>query len=391
MAKLADRVSNVSPSLTLAITAKAKKMKIGGIDVVSFGAGEPDFDTPQHIKTSAINAIKEGFTKYTPASGMPELKTAISGKLKRDNMLEYPSSSILISCGAKHSLYNIFQALCQNGDEVIIPSPYWLSYPEMVRLSGAKPVFLKTEEKDSFKIKKDALKKALSKNTKAIIINSPSNPTGAVYEKNELQEIADIAVSKNIFVISDEIYEHLIYDDKDHVSIAALGGDVKKNTLLVNGVSKSFSMTGWRIGYLAADDGELLEAINKIQSHSTSNPSSISQKAALEAINGDQASVTEMRDEFESRRDYIQERIQKIKGLSAIKPSGAFYLFCNIEKLKLDSVLLANKMLDEIKVAVIPGKPFGSDNHIRLSFASGIDEIKKGMDRIEEWVAAKRL
>lgn len=389
MVNLAKRVRDISPSLTLAITAKAKKMKREGLDVVSFAAGEPDYDTPANIKQAAIAAIKEGFTKYTPSSGMPELKEAVALKLKNDNALEYPASSISISCGAKHSLYNIFQALCQEGDEVIIPSPYWLSYPEMVKLSGATPVFIKTDEKDTFKLRADDLKKAVTKHTKALILNSPSNPTGTVYGKGELESIADIAVSKKIFVISDEIYENMIYDGLKHISIASLGKDIKEITLVVNGVSKSYSMTGWRIGYVAGDN-DIIEAINKIQSHSTSNPTSISQKAALEAISKDQRSVSEMREEFESRRDYIFKRIKKIRGLEAVKPQGAFYLFCNISRLGCDSVSLSNKWLDEIKVAVIPGRPFGSDEHIRFSFATGIDEIKKGMDRIERWVEERR-
>lgn len=389
MVKIAKRAEAVNPSLTLAITAKAKRMAKEGIDVVSFAAGEPDFDTPLNIKMAAINAIKEGFTKYTPSSGMQELKDAVSAKLRDENMLVYPSSSISISCGAKHSLYNIFQAVTEEGDEVIIPSPYWLSYPEMVRLSGARPVFVETTQKDNFKLRADALEKAITDRTRAVIINSPSNPTGMLYGENELKEIADIALSRKILVISDEIYEHLIYDRKKHVSIASLGDDIKSRTLIVNGVSKSYSMTGWRIGYVAGD-AEVISAINKIQSHSTSNPASISQRAALEAIQGSQESVEKMSLEFETRRDYLCTRVDRIKGLSAIKPSGAFYVFCNIEKTGIDSVTMANRLLDEIKVAVIPGKPFGSDKHIRLSFASNIENLMKGMDRIERWAEEKQ-
>ncbi len=389
MVKIAKRAEAVNPSLTLAITAKAKRMAKEGIDVVSFAAGEPDFDTPLNIKMAGINAIKEGFTKYTPSSGMQELKDAVSAKLRDENMLVYPASSISISCGAKHSLYNIFQAITEEGDEVIIPSPYWLSYPEMVRLSGAAPVFVETGQKDDFKLQAQALKKAVTDKTRAIIINSPSNPTGILYGENELKEIADIACSKKILVISDEIYEHLIYDKKKHVSIASLGEDIKSQTLIVNGVSKSYSMTGWRIGYVAGD-AEVISAINKIQSHSTSNPASISQRAALEAIKGSQESVEKMSLEFETRRDYLCTRIERIKDFSAIKPNGAFYVFCNIEKTGIDSVAMANRLLDEIKVAVIPGKPFGSDKHIRLSFASSVENIMKGMDRIERWVEERQ-
>jgi len=389
MKPLSKRIKEVAPSLTLAITAKAKSMKSAGKDVVNLGAGEPDFDTPQPIKAAAIAAIKEGFTKYTPASGTAELKEAIRAKLKRDNGLEYPISSISVSCGAKHSLYNTLQALCQEKDEVIICSPYWLSYPEMVRLAGAEPVFIETKESDMLKPRLAELKKVITKQTKAIILNSPSNPTGSVYERRELEEIADIAVSKDIFVISDEIYENIIYDGYKHVSIASLGQEIKKITLVVNGVSKSYSMTGWRIGYVAGE-GEIIEAINKIQSHSTSNPASISQKAALEAIGGNQASVREMRKEFESRRDYMIERLSKIKGFRAVKPHGAFYIFCNISETGLDSLTLANRLLDETQVVVIPGRPFGSDKHMRLSFATSKGEITKGMDRIEKWTRERR-
>lgn len=386
--KLAKRVRNLKPSLTLAITAKAKKMRSEGVNIVGLAAGEPDFDTAQNIKDAAIEAINSGFTKYTPASGMPELKSAIVDKLKKDNGLEYNTSSISVSCGAKHSLYNIFQAVCQMGDEVIIPTPYWLSYPEMVRLSGAKAVFLKTKERDGFRMKIDELKKSLTKRTKAIIINSPSNPTGAIYDREQLEEIADIAISRKLLIVSDEIYEKLIYENGKHISIASLGEGVKRLTLVVNGVSKSYSMTGWRIGYIAGAE-EIVRAINTIQSHSTSNPASISQKAALEAIRGDQSQVSVMLKEFETRRNYLMNRIRAIEGISAINPEGAFYIFCNITKIGLGSIQLANKLLDEAKVAVIPGKPFGSDKHIRLSFAIAQTEIEEGINRIEKWVKGR--
>ncbi|MEE8360480.1 MAG: pyridoxal phosphate-dependent aminotransferase [Candidatus Omnitrophota bacterium] len=383
--KLSKRVMSVKPSLTLAISAKAKKMKKDGLDVVNFGAGEPDFDTPSHIKASAVKAIHEGFTKYTPASGIPELKEAISKKLERDNGLTYGPSSIIVSCGAKHTLYNIFQALCEDPDEVIIPSPYWLSYPEMVKLASAKPVFIKTRDKEAFKISPSELKKTITKRTKAIILNSPSNPTGTVYDKKELEEIADIAVSKKILVVSDEIYEKLIYGAGKHVSIASLGEKIKDLTLVVNGVSKSYSMTGWRIGYMAGDD-KIVSAINNIQSHSTSNPASISQKAALEAISGEQSSISSMKKEFESRRDYMVERLNKIPCFRVSLPKGAFYVFCNIKDTGYNSIEITNKLLDEANVALVPGKPFGSDNHVRLSFATSTADIAKGLDRIEKWV-----
>lgn len=386
--KLAKRVERVSPSLTLAITAKAKKLRSEGVDIVSFAAGEPDFDTPSHIKGAAMAAIKEGFTKYTPASGMLELKEAVSKKLECENGLVYPPPSISISCGAKHSLYNIFQAICQEGDEVIIPSPYWLSYPEMVKLAGATPVFVQAHEENGFRVNIDDLKKALTKNTKALILNSPSNPTGSIYGDGDLKEIADLAVSKGIAVVSDEIYEKIIYDGQKHTSIASLGNKIKDISIVVNGVSKSYSMTGWRIGYIAAPS-DVIVAINKIQSHSTSNPASISQKAALEAITGDQTSVKDMVKEFSIRRDLITGGLSKIKGFKVFKPQGAFYVFCNITGTKIDSLTLTNRLLDEAGVAVIPGRPFGSDSHIRLSFANSSSEIKKGLDRIGKWVKEK--
>ncbi len=384
--KLSSRAKNVSPSLTLAITAKAKKMKDSGIDVVSFGSGEPDFDTPDHIKLAAIKSIQQGFTKYTAESGTDELKKAICDKFQKDNDLIYSPSQIVVSCGAKHSLYNIIQAVCEKGDEVIIPSPYWLSYPEMVNLAEAKPVFIETDDSSGFRILASDLRKAITKNTKILIINSPSNPTGSIYAKEELMEIGNIAASKGILIISDEIYEKIIFDGNSHVSIATLGEDIFKNTIVVNGVSKSFAMTGWRIGYLASSNNELVTAIKNIQSHSTSNPTSISQMATLEALNNsDTAIVDNMRNEFEKRRDYIVGRINKIKGLSCLKPEGAFYVFCRIHKKGLSSMEVTDRLLDESKVAVVPGKVFGSDSHIRLSFATSMENIKKGIDRIEEW------
>lgn len=383
--KLSFRARSVSPSLTLAITAKAKKMKQEGMDVVGFGSGEPDFDTPDQIKLAAIKAIQQGFTKYTPESGIDELKNAICEKFRKENSLTYSPSQIVVSCGAKHSLYNIIQAVCGKGDEVIIPSPYWLSYPEMVNLAEAKSVFIETDESSGFRINISGLKKAITKKTKAIIINSPSNPTGAVYTKEELSEIGRLGAEKGILIISDEIYEKIIFDGNSHVSIASLGEGIFKNTVVVNGVSKSFAMTGWRIGYLAASDSELVTAVKNIQGHSTSNPASISQMAALEALKTSGAIVNEMRKVFEERRDYIVGRINKINGLSCMKPGGAFYVFCRIKKKSLSSMEAADRLLDEAKVAVVPGKVFGSDRHIRLSFATSMENIKKGLDRIEEW------
>ena len=385
--KLSSRAKSVSPSLTLAITAKAKKMKQEGVDVISFGSGEPDFDTPDNIKSAAIKAIQQGFTKYTAESGTDELKKAICEKFQKDNGLTYSPSQIVVSCGAKHSLYNIIQAVCEKGDEVIIPSPYWLSYPEMAILAEAKPVFIETDDSSGFKISLPAIKKAITKNTKVVIINSPSNPTGSIYAKEELKEIGKLLSEKEILIISDEIYEKIIFDGNLHVSIASLGEDIFKNTVVVNGVSKSFAMTGWRIGYLAASSNELVAAIKNIQSHSTSNPVSISQMATLEALNNSSGTIIldNMRNQFEKRRNYIVERINKIKGLSCRKPEGAFYVFCRINKKGLSSMEVTDRLLDEAKVAVVPGKVFGSDAHIRLSFATSMENIEKGINRIEEW------
>ncbi len=385
MMKVSSRVKNVTSSLTLAITAKAKKMKKEGIDVIGFGSGEPDFDTPSNIKDAAIKSIQDGFTKYTPASGIDPLKKAICEKFLRDNNLRYEVPQIVISCGAKHSLYNIIQAACDTKDEVIIPSPYWLSYPEMVKLAGARPIFIETDEKTNFKITPDKLKKSISKNTKALILNSPSNPTGCVYCKEELEAIAKIALDGNILVISDEIYEKILFNKNKHVSIASLNKYIFKNTIVVNGVSKCFAMTGWRIGYIASTDNDILNAIKNLQSHSTSNPTSISQIASLEAIKSKDSGVKEMVGEFEKRRDYIVERIDKMEPLSCAKPEGAFYVFCRIDRPNLSSMEVSQRLLEDVKVAVVPGKAFGSDRHIRLSFATSMDNIREGMDRIESW------
>lgn len=383
--KLAKRVRDITSSVTLEITSKAKKMAKEGIDVVSFGAGEPDFDTPRYIKDAAIKAINDGFTKYTPSSGTLELKEAISRKLKKDNSLDYKPSQIVVSNGAKHSLYNIFQAILDPGEEVIIPSPYWLSYPEMVKAAEGKPVFVNTSAKNNFKISEKELESAVTKKTKAFILNSPSNPTGCVYGLDELKMIARLAVKHKFFVVSDEIYEKLIYDNKKHVSIASLGKDIYDLTITVNGVSKSYSMTGWRIGYAAGPE-DVMKAISNLQSHATSNPSSISQAATLEGLEGSQNSVDEMRRAFEARRNLIVSLIGNTGKISCVNPEGAFYLFCDISALKMGSVEFANRLLDEAKVAVVPGAPFGSDSSMRLSFAINEEKIKKGLERIKDWV-----
>jgi aspartate aminotransferase len=383
--KFSEKITQLKPSPTLAISAKAKEMKRKGIDVIGFGAGEPDFDTPLNIKEAAIEAIKKGFTKYTPASGAVELKSAVCEKLNKDNKLRCALDKIVISCGAKHALFNIFQVLCQKGDEVIIVSPYWVSYPEMVKLAGGEPKIVEAKEENGFAVEPEVIEKSITGRTKAIIINSPSNPTGAVLSKRVLEKIAKIAVSKNIFVISDEIYEKLIYDGEKHISIGSLNKEISDLTLTVNGVSKTYSMTGWRIGY-AAGPSPIIKKIGALQSHSTSNPTSISQAAAVEALRGTQESLSKMKQEFVARRDYMVEKINSFKNLSCVKPKGAFYVFVNMSKTNLDSVTFSEKLLKEAHVACVPGIAFGSDKHIRLSFATSMENIEKGLDRIEKWL-----
>ena len=383
--KLASRVKSLTSSPTLAITSKAKQLKRSGVDIVSFGAGEPDFDTPQHIKAKAIAAINDGFTKYTPSTGTPQLKNAIIEKFKKDNNLHYEPSQIVVSNGAKHSLYSILQVICDKDDEVIIPVPYWVSYPQMVKVAQGKPVYVKTQEKNRFKMTPEQFEKAVKKKTKAVIINSPSNPTGCVYTREELARLAEIAVNYGIYVISDEIYEKLIYDGKEHVSIASLDEKMYSLTFTVNGMSKAYSMTGWRIGYLAGPK-EAVAKISNLQDHSTSCPNSIAQAAALAALEEGDDCIVKMRTEFQKRRDYIYERVNALDKISAIKPEGAFYIFCNISQTKLSSLDFAQRLLDEAQVAVIPGSGFGDDKFIRLSFATSLEQITLGLDRIEQWV-----
>lgn len=383
--KIAQRVSDIGESVTLGITSKAKKMKSEGIDVVGLAAGEPDFDTPQFIKDAAVIALREGFTKYTPSSGTIELREAISKKFKADNGLDYAPSQIVVSNGAKHSLNNVFQVICEKGDEVIVPVPYWLSYPAMIKMAEAKPVFVETSAANGFLLTESSLKSRISSKTRCLILNSPSNPTGAVYDRDTMEMIARLAVKHDFIVVSDEIYEKLIYDGKKHYSIASFGKDIYDRTITVNGVSKSYSMTGWRIGY-AAGPKAVMDTIANLQSHAASNPSSISQRSALAAITGDQSFIDAMRKEYEKRRDYMVSRISKFGNMTCVKPEGAFYLFCDIAGLKMGSIKAATLLLEEAKVAVIPGGPFGADSYIRLSFATSMDEIKKALDRIEEWV-----
>lgn len=392
--ELSKKAKQIAPSTTLAITAKAKKMKSEGINVISFGAGEPDFDTPQYIKDAAIDAINKGLTRYTPASGIMELKEAICDKLRNENGLEYTPAEIVISNGAKHSIYNALMAICNPGDEVIIPIPYWVSYPELVKLVDAVPVFIHTDEKNQFKIDIDELRNKITTKTKAIILNSPSNPTGTVYTEDELFKIAEIAVENDLIVISDEIYEKLIYDGYKHISIASLNEDIKQRTIVINGMSKAYAMTGWRIGYTASNR-EIAALMANIQSHATSNPNTIAQYASVEALRGNQEEIEIMRKEFEIRRNFMVDRINKISGLSCVKPVGAFYVMINISNIKgkvfngnkiLTSLDFANLLLEEEKVAVIPGDAFGDDNYIRLSFATSLEQIKEGLDRIDSFV-----
>jgi aspartate aminotransferase len=382
--QLSSRASSLTPSLTLSIDSKAKAMKSEGIDVCGFGAGEPDFDTPEHIKAAAIAALEAGFTKYTPSSGIPELRQAIADKFLLDNGIDYKPSQIVVSDGAKHSCYNAILATCQPGDEVIIPAPYWLSYPEMVRLAGADPVFVHTKEENGWKLTADEFENAMTPRTKMIILNSPGNPTGAVYTKEELDSLGKVAAEEEILILSDEIYEKLVYDDTRHYSIAGLAQEYYDLTITVNGFSKAYAMTGWRLGYLGAPE-PIAKAIDSIQSHSTSNACSFAQKGALAALKGDQQPVTDMRDEFNLRREYMLDRLSKMPHVSVVRPNGAFYVLVNVNKLGLTSQNFADRLLSKANVAVVPGIAFGDDRTIRLSYATSLDVIKKGMDRFEEF------
>jgi aspartate aminotransferase len=388
--KIAQRVAGIIPSLTLEITSLAKKMKAQGHTVVNFAAGEPDFDTPAYIKEAAIKAIKEGFTKYTPSTGEQKLKEVISEKLKKDNQLQYLPSQIVICCGAKHALYNILQVICEKGDEIVITSPYWVSYPEMIKLAGTTANIVKTTEKNRFKLERKALISKINKRTKALILNSPANPTGCVYSRQELRQIAEIAIQRNLYIISDEIYEHLIFDGKKHVSIASLNKKIYQRTITVNGVSKTYAMTGWRIGYLACAQEKVIKAISSLQSHSTSNPCSISQKAAEEAIkNSKSDQLLMIVQQLQAKRNLLLEGLRTIAGISFVKPEGAFYVFCNISRLGLDSVTFAQRLLKEAYIAVVPGKAFGRDNYVRISFATSEEQIHEGIRRLKDWI--KRL
>ncbi len=391
--ELSEKYRSVSPSSTLAIDSKYKEMKKSGLDVVGFGAGEPDFDTPRHIKDAAIKAINDGFTKYTPASGTLDLKKAICDKFKRENGLDYTVKNIVVSNGAKHALLNALGAIVNPGDEVLFSSPYWVSYKEMVKISDGVPVVIDTREEDNFKFTAEELEAAITDKTKALILNTPSNPTGMVYSESELAAIAEVVKKHDLFVISDEIYEHLIYDMERPRSIATIDG-MKDRTIVVNGVSKTFAMTGWRIGYTAANE-EITSLMANVQSHYTSNPNSIAQVAALAALTGPMDSVIEMKKAFNERRLYMVERMNKIPGVSCIKPEGAFYVMMNISALKgkkIDGKTIetsddfAGAFLEKELVAVVPCSGFGNDNFVRWSYATSMDNIKKGLDRLEKFI-----
>lgn len=391
--KISKMASAVSPSPTLAIDSKFKQMKKQGIPVVGFGAGEPDFNTPDNIKAAGIEAIKNNITKYTPASGTLELKQAVCDKLKRDTGLEYTTANIVISNGGKHALTNTFNCICDPGDEVILPAPYWVSYPEMIKMAGATPVIINTTEENNFKFTTDQLRAAITPKTKALVLNTPSNPTGMVYTREELSEVAKIAVENHIYVVFDEIYEKLVYEG-EHVNIATLGDDIKDLTIILNGMAKTYAMTGWRIGFAAANE-KLAKAMGNIQSHATSNPNSIAQAAAVEALNGDQSFIDDMKATYIARRDYMVDRINGIEGLSCKKPNGAFYIFMNVKdvlgKEHYGKVIntaneLCEDILDRALVALVPSEGFGIEGYVRLSYATSMDVIKTGLDRIEKYL-----
>jgi aspartate aminotransferase len=382
--EISARAAKLTPSLTLSIDSKAKAMKLEGIDICGFGAGEPDFDTPEHIKAACIAALEAGFTKYTPSSGLPELRQAISEKLAADNSLEYRPSQIIVSNGAKHSCYNAILATCEPGDEVIIPAPYWVSYPDMVKLAGAEPVIVPTSERNGWKMTAEEFENAMTPRTKMVIMNSPGNPTGTVYTQEELQSIVEVAAEEDIYILSDEIYEKLVYDDAKHVSIASLSKEAYDLTITINGFSKSYAMTGWRLGYMAAPEA-IAKAVDSIQSHSTSNPCSFAQKGAVAALKGDQQPLSDMHDEFDMRRNYMYDRISKIANITAVRPQGAFYVLVNISQLGLSSQNFSDRLLSKANVAVVPGIAFGDDRTIRLSYATSIDVIKKGLDRFQDF------
>ncbi|MEE1045942.1 MAG: pyridoxal phosphate-dependent aminotransferase [Clostridia bacterium] len=391
--EISKKASEVSASPTLAIDSKFKQMKQQGVPVVGFGAGEPDFNTPDNIKQAAVKAIENNITKYTPASGTLELKQAVCDKIKKDTGLEYTPANIVISNGGKHSLTNTFMCICNPGDEVIIPAPFWVSYPEMVKLADGVPVYINTTEENGFKFTIEQLKAAITPRTRALVLNTPSNPTGMIYNKDELAEIAKVAVENNIYVVFDEIYEKLIYEG-EHTNIATLGDDIRELTIIVNGLAKTYAMTGWRIGYIAANE-KLAKAMANIQSHATSNPNSIAQAAAVEALTGDQSFIDEMKKTYVERRNYMVERINSIDGVSCIMPNGAFYVFMNVRdvlgkehygKMINTASELCSDILERALVALVPSEGFGIDGYVRFSYATSMDVIKTGLDRIEKYL-----
>ena len=391
MTLLSDRVNRVKPSLTLVITAKAAELKRAGKDIISLGAGEPDFDTPDHIKAAAITAIQQGQTRYTAVDGTPELKQAIQTKFQRDNGLEYQADEILVSSGGKQSFYNLCQAVLNDGDQVIIPAPYWVSYPDMALLAGGEPVIIETGIEQNFKVTPEQLKQAITDKTRLFVINSPSNPTGAIYSRDELKALADVLLQHpNILIASDDMYEHIILGDTPFTNILEVCPQLKDRTLVLNGVSKAYSMTGWRIGY-AAGPAAIIKAMKTVQSQSTSNPCSISQAASVEALNGDQSCIQVMLDAFKQRHDFVVERVNQIPGFKCLPADGAFYMFINVQKAMKTKGFesdadFASAMLEQVEVAAVPGSGFGAEGHLRISFATSLDNLKTALDRMQDFM-----
>jgi aspartate aminotransferase len=388
--RISQRAAALSPSLTLAIDAKAKAMKAAGEDVVGFGAGEPDFDTPQHIKDAAAKALAEGFTKYTPSSGIPELRQAIADKFQRENGLTYKPSQIIVSCGGKHSCYNVILATCQEGDEVLIPAPYWLSYPEMVKLASATPVILPTSDRTEFKVTPEQLRAAITPRTRLFILNSPSNPTGSVYTPDEIKALGDLCVEQGVLIMSDEIYEHLTYDGAVVRSVASVSPAHQAHTIIVHGFAKAWSMTGWRLGFLAAPE-PIAKAIDAVQSHSTSNPTSFAQKGGVAALTGPQDHLPKWLAEYAKRRTYAWQKLQSIPGVTCVNAKGAFYLFPNISATGLRSADFCARLLEQEKVAAVPGIAFGADDYLRISYATSLANIEKGLDRLDRFVRGLKV
>lgn len=391
--KLAQRVKALTPSSTLAITAKAKELRAQGHDIIGLGAGEPDFNTPQYIIDAAAKSMNEGHTKYTPSAGLPALRKAIAEKIKRDQGIDYDTSEIIVTVGGKHALYTLFQVILDEGDEVIIPTPYWVSYPEQVKLAGGVPVFVEGSEENEFKITPSQLEQAISGRTKAVVINSPSNPTGMVYTEDELRELGKVCLEHNILIISDEIYEKLVYGNNKHISIAQLSAELKEQTIMINGLAKSHSMTGWRIGF-AAGNKEIITAMTNLASHSTSNPTTTAQYGAIAAYSGSEETVEEMRKAFEERLNVIYDKLIQIPGFTCIKPQGAFYLFPNVKKAAEltgyeNTDEFATALLEKAKVAVIPGSGFGAPDNIRLSYATSLELLEQAVERMKQFVESK--